>query len=109
MSLEDYLGQIRRSAAVRMLTRSPQLLVLDDISSSLDAEAKQTVWRRLSGARSDITALVVSHRHAAHSRVDRVIGMDRGKVGAVGTASDLAQSSETFLSIWEGALTATGG
>jgi ATP-binding cassette subfamily B protein len=109
MSLEDNLGQIQRSAAARLLTRSPQLLVLDDVSSALDVETKQTLWRRLSEARSDIAALVVSHRHAAVSRADRVIGMDRGKVVAVGTASDLAQSSETFLSIWEGALTATGG
>jgi ATP-binding cassette subfamily B protein len=102
-------GQIQRSAAARMFARTPQLLVLDDVSSSLDVETEQLLWQRLFEARSDVAALVVSHRHAALSRADRVIVMDRGRVVAVGKASELARTSETFQAIWEGALTATGG
>ena len=102
-------GQVQRSAAARMFARTPQLLILDDVSSSLDVETEQLLWQRLFEARSDVAALVVSHRHAALSRADRVIVMDRGRVVAVGKASELARTSETFRAIWEGALTATGG
>lgn len=102
-------GQVQRSAAARMFARTPQLLVLDDVSSSLDVETEHLLWQRLFEARSDVAALVVSHRHAALSRADRVIVMDRGRVVAVGKASELARTSETFQAIWEGALTATGG
>ncbi len=100
-------GQVQRSAAARMFTRVPQLLVLDDVSSALDVETEQTLWRRLFEARADVAALVVSHRHAALAQADRVIVMERGQVAAIGTASELSQSSETFQAIWEGALNAS--
>jgi ATP-binding cassette subfamily B protein len=100
-------GQVQRSAAARMFTRAPQLLVLDDVSSALDVETEQLLWSRLFEARSDVAALVVSHRHAALGRADRVIVMERGEIVAVGTAKDLAESSETFQSIWQGALAAS--
>lgn len=102
-------GQVQRSAAARMLTRSPQLLVLDDVSSALDIETEQTLWRRLFEARADVAALVVSHRHAALARADRVIVMDLGEVVAVGTAEELVRSSEIFRAIWEGAARTTDG
>ena len=97
-------GQVQRSAGARMLTREPQLLVLDDVSSALDVETEQIMWTRLFNARSDIAALVVSHRHAALARADRVIVMHDGHVVATGTAEELQESSERFRAIWEGVL-----
>lgn len=102
-------GQVQRSATARMLTRTPQLLILDDVSSALDVETEQLLWRRLFEARAGIATLVVSHRHAALARADRVIVMENGKVTAVGTAKDLEQTSETFGSIWDGALSSSPG
>lgn len=96
-------GQIQRSAAARMLTRPAQLLVLDDVSSALDVETEQTLWRRLSETRKGVASLVISHRHAALARADRVIVMENGRIVAVGTASELTKTSETFQAIWEGA------
>ena len=96
-------GQVQRSAAARMLTRTPQLLVLDDVSSALDIETERTLCRRLVEARDGIATLVVSHRHAALAQADRVIVMERGRVAAVGTAEELAKTSDTFQAIWEGA------
>ncbi len=100
-------GQIQRSASARMLTRDPRLLVLDDVSSALDVETEQILWNRLFRARSEVAALVVSHRHAALARADRVVVMEGGRVVAVGPAAELQESSEAFRAIWEGALSAT--
>ncbi|MGI9585599.1 MAG: ABC transporter ATP-binding protein [Acidimicrobiia bacterium] len=99
-------GQVQRSASARMLTRESQLLLLDDVSSALDVETEQILWTRLFNARSDVAALVVSHRHAALARADRVIVMEGGSVVATGSAADLQESSETFRAIWEGAASA---
>lgn len=97
-------GQVQRSASARMFARDPQLLVLDDVSSALDVETERTLWRRLFETRSGVAALVVSHRHTALARADRVIVMDAGQVVAVGTATELEKTSETFRAIWDGAL-----
>ncbi|MDK1018466.1 MAG: ABC transporter ATP-binding protein [Actinomycetota bacterium] len=95
-------GQVQRSAAARMFARSPQLIVLDDVSSALDVETEQMLWERLFEARRDVAVLVVSHRHAALAQADRVIVMDAGRVVAVGAASELNESSEAFRAIWDG-------
>ena len=97
-------GQVQRSAGARMLTRDPQLLVLDDVSSALDVETEQIMWTRLFNARSNVAALVVSHRHAALARADRVIVMHEGRVVATGTAEELQETSPRFRAIWEGVL-----
>ncbi|NHZ70025.1 MAG: ATP-binding cassette domain-containing protein [Proteobacteria bacterium] len=101
-------GQVQRSASARMFAREAQLLVLDDVSSALDIETERTLWSRLFDARSGVAALVVSHRHTALARADRVVVMDAGRVVAVGKAVDLERTSETFRAIWEGALGTNG-
>lgn len=99
-------GQVQRSASARMLTRQSQLIVLDDVSSALDVETEQLLWKRLYNAREHVAALVVSHRHAALARADRVIVLEGGRVAAQGTAAELQRDSETFRAIWEGAVDA---
>jgi ATP-binding cassette subfamily B protein len=60
--------QAQRAAAARMFVREPQLLVLDDISSALDVETEQILWRRMFEPDTQSTCLVVSHRRAVLER-----------------------------------------
>ncbi|MBV7338342.1 ABC transporter ATP-binding protein/permease [Chloroflexi bacterium TSY] len=71
-------GQIQRTAVARMLVRHPQLLAIDDLSSALDVETEQQLWKRLfaisdGDSRYRPTCLVVSHRQAALQRADQII------------------------------------
>ena len=45
-------GQVQRSAAARMFVRDPELLVFDDLSSALDVETEQMLWKRLDERRA---------------------------------------------------------
>ncbi|UJF35441.1 ATP-binding cassette domain-containing protein [Paenibacillus hexagrammi] len=95
-------GQAQRTAAARMLVRSAELYVFDDLSSALDVETEQKLWERLFKQRGDATCLVVSHRKAALHRADHVIVMKDGRIEAVGSAEQLLQSNRTFQELWYG-------
>lgn len=93
-------GQVQRSAAARMLVRSPELLVFDDLSSALDVETEAELWEGLFSRQRATTVLAVSHRRPALSRADQVVVMEDGRVVAAGKASDLLETSALFREMW---------
>jgi ATP-binding cassette subfamily B protein len=94
-------GQIQRAAAARMFVSDPEFLVIDDLSSALDAETEAELWRRLRERRGTITCLVVSHRPAALRIADQILVMDDGTVVARGTLSELLGQSSLMRSLWQ--------
>jgi len=94
-------GQIQRVAAARMFVSDPELLVIDDLSSALDAETEAELWRRLRERRGTITCLVVSHRPAALRIADQILVMDDGTVVARGTLDELLGQSSLMRSLWQ--------
>lgn len=73
-------GQLQRAAVARALVRTPDLVVLDDVSSALDQATEERLWRALAG--SGLTCLVASHRPAALARADQVVVLEGGRVAA---------------------------
>jgi ATP-binding cassette, subfamily B, bacterial len=94
-------GQIQRTAAARMLVRTPELLVFDDISSALDVETEKRLWEGLTDL-GDVTCLVVSHRRAALERADQILLMDDGRIVARGTLEALLEGNELMRQLWTG-------
>lgn len=64
-------GQAQRAAAARALAQRPELLVLDDLTSALDAETEHALWERLAAA--GFTVLAASNRPVALARADTVL------------------------------------
>lgn len=73
-------GQRQRVAAARMLVRTPELLVFDDLSSALDVETEALLWERLLAQRGERTILAVSHRPLALRNADQVIELSKQPV-----------------------------
>jgi ATP-binding cassette subfamily B protein len=71
-------GQRQRVATARALVHSPELVVLDDLSSALDIETELQLWSNLSAA--GITVLAVSHRAVAFDRADQVLRLEDGRL-----------------------------
>jgi ATP-binding cassette subfamily B protein len=97
-------GQVQRATAARALVRSPDLLVVDDLSSALDVETEQLLWQRLAEAAAagtgPATLLVVSHRRAALERADQIVVLDRGRVVGTGALAGLLRTCPEMRRLW---------
>jgi len=73
-------GQRQRLALARALLCRPALLVLDEVTSQLDADSEQRVLAALSKLSGEVTILSIAHRPAAIAQAHRVITLDAGRV-----------------------------
>ena len=94
-------GQRQRTAAARMFVRSPELLVLDDLSSALDVETEHLLWERVFEIKG-VTCLVATHRHPALRRADHIIVLKDGQVEAEGDLETLLLTCEEMQRLWQG-------
>ncbi|WBB79282.1 ABC transporter ATP-binding protein [Micromonospora sp. WMMD882] len=89
-------GQRQRLALARAVLGRPAVLVLDDPLSALDVHTEALVERALRQVLRGTTALIVAHRPSSVALADRVALLDRGRVTAVGTHSELLATEPAY-------------
>ncbi len=93
-------GQRQRLILARALLRRPDLLVLDEATNALDAEAEHVVLERLHAARDRMSMLVIAHRMQTVRHADLVVVLDGGRVVEMGPPSSLLRGTGTFGRWW---------
>ena len=89
-------GQRQRIAVARVMLKKPRLLVLDEASSSLDAESERLVQDALERLMARCTTLVIAHRLSTVIRADRILVLDQGRIEDQGTHGELLARSEVY-------------
>lgn len=89
-------GQKQRITIARALIKKPQLLILDDITASLDAENEEKLWQDINKHYPGISAMVISHRLSTLHYVDRVLFIDEHGLCHQGTHEELVFGNKDY-------------
>jgi len=76
-------------AIARALARQPQILILDDALSSVDATTEEKILNSLRSELARRTAILISHRISTARQADRVVVLDDGAIVEQGTHEEL--------------------
>ena len=95
------MGQKQRIAIARALYRNPEVLILDEATSSLDGFAEMFVQNALKLLRNEgKTLIVIAHRLSTISLADRIIVLDKGNIVQNGTFAELSNTEGFFRKMW---------
>lgn len=95
-------GQKQRIAIARALYKNPEILILDEATSSLDTEAEQVIQNTLHEFRDlGKTMIVIAHRLSTIANANEILVMKEGKIIEKGTHKDLISSDSVYKSMWE--------
>jgi len=94
-------GQRQRIAIARALLKNPRILILDEATSSLDAESETLVQEALEVLMRNRTTLVIAHRLSTIKNADYILMLDRGRIVEQGTHVQLREAGGLYARLCE--------
>ncbi|MCK1984436.1 MULTISPECIES: ABC transporter ATP-binding protein [Peribacillus] len=82
-------GQKQRISIARALIKNPEILILDDSLSAVDAKTETTIIENIQNERAGKTTIITTHRLSAVQHADRIIVLDSGEIIEEGSHADL--------------------
>ena len=82
-------GQRQRLAIARALLKNSPILILDEATSSLDAESERLVQEALANLMRNRTSFVIAHRLSTVRRADEIVALENGRVAEIGRHEEL--------------------
>jgi len=93
-------GQRQRIAIARVFLKNPAIVVLDEATSSLDAESERLVEEAMGDLLRNRSTLIIAHRLSTVRRADRVVALDKGRVVESGGHDELLAAGGLFARLY---------
>ncbi|TWI82410.1 bacteriocin-processing peptidase [Chitinophaga japonensis] len=94
-------GQRQRLAIARALYRDPEVLILDEATSSLDSVSEQYIRQVIDSLRNrGKTVLVIAHRLSTVAQADKIVVLSKGKVAEEGPHHTLLEAKGAYYQLW---------
>ena len=95
-------GQRQRIAIARALYKNPEILILDEATSSLDTDSEQVIQATLNELkRTGKTLIVIAHRLSTIAHSDTILVLRNGQLIEQGTHQELLAQETTYKAMWE--------
>lgn len=86
-------GERQRLCLARALLRKPTVLILDEPTSSLDAESERYIQETIQAVRKELTLIVIAHRFSTIRDADQILVVENGTIDEVGSHEELLSNS----------------
>jgi subfamily B ATP-binding cassette protein MsbA len=94
-------GQKQRISIARAILKNSPIILLDEATSSLDADSESKVQNAIFNLTKNKTTLVIAHRFSTIKKADNIVLMSKGNVIATGTHNELLNNSKEYENLYK--------
>ena len=87
-------GQRQLISFLRAYIKNPQILVLDEATSSIDTDSEILIQKAIDKITNNRTSIIIAHRLSTIMKADKIIVMDKGKIIEVGKHKELLKNEQ---------------
>jgi ATP-binding cassette subfamily B protein len=95
------VGEKQLLSFARALAYDPQILILDEATSSIDTDSEILIQRAISKLLEDRTSIVIAHRLSTIQKADKIIVMHHGEIREMGTHNELLALNGIYRTLYE--------